>query len=218
MLQRDAEKTLMELTQGLSPSVPMRTARKRITVAAAKAAGFIEAGSGLLMSVASEELGTKEGQFWEVKGDVNDAPYLERMSYDVDPSGEKNEKQAATQLPDFFSTLDEMYEWFSDNGGTVNQVETNTFEGSVGGSSATYEEQGDKISRVATDHEEELQRRADIGNEPPKRTIPESVELDVSNKYKEQGENRELSLSERSDLSEVDEDLEKKGLTGLEFD
>lgn len=217
MLQRDAERTLMELTQGLEPSAPVRTARKRITLASAKAAGFIEAGSGLLMSIANEDLGTKEGQFWEVKGDVNGQPYLERMSYDVDQNVEKKE-EADAEVPHTFSTVDELYEWFNDHGGRVNQIDTKSFEATLNGKSTVYEDQNSKVVITGGNHDEELQRRASNGNEPPVRTLPEGVEMDVLNKYDEAAETRELSLSERSDVSEIKEDIDEKGLDPLTFD
>jgi len=219
MLQRQAEMTLMELTQGLVDQKPQtRTAqRKRIAVAAAKAAGFVEAGSGLYMAVDNKELDTKEGQFWEVKGDVNGQPYLERMSYDVDQDVEKKE-EADVEVPHTFSTVDELYEWFNDHGGRVNQVDTRSFEATLNGQSVVYEDQNSKVVRTGSDHEEELQRRASNGNEPPVRTLPEGVEMDVLNKYDEAAETRELSLSERSDVSEIKEDIDEKGLDPLTFD
>lgn len=59
---------------------------------------------------------------------------------------------------------------------------------------------------------ESSKREADIGNEPPKDTIPEQVELDVTNKFQEIEKERELSTSEKSDLTLLEENLMQKGL------
>jgi len=225
MLQRHAEATLMELTHGLMDAKPIQRSaqKKRIMKSAAKRAGFIEAGSGLMMSVANENLGTKDGQFWEVKGDVDGQPYLERMSYDTDlndgDKGEAFEKKQASAAPESFSTSAELYEWFEDHGGRVSGIGENLYRAvDDTGNVTQYEDRDGAMMRVGGDQEEDMQRRADSGEEPPMKTLPESVELDVSNKYKEQGKTRELSLSEQSDENLVDESLERKGLTGLEFD
>lgn len=218
MLQKEAENTLMELTAGLDAPKPLVRTSKRIPLTAAKAAGFIEAGSDMFMSVDSKDLGTKEGSFWQVKAGNDGQQVLERVGEEF----ELNEDEgvtAASSAPDFFSTTTDMYEWFQENGGSVVDAGSGKYSASTAdGQTCTYTDGNNGVVKEGSDHTEELQRRASNGNEPPIRTIPEQVELDTTNKYQEQGKERELSLSEQSDKTLLEEDLKTKGLSGLEFD
>lgn len=220
MLQADAEKTLAELTEGMIPGeTAQRTASKRITVASAKKAGFVDAGSGLYLSADNEELGTKEGSFWEVKTGDNDVQYLERRSEDSEDSNvtetEAQKKEAEAIFPQSFSTTQEMYEYGEETGYKVSDIGEDQYVISNRyGNRATYQDGGSSVTKIAS----ELSKKADIGNEPPLRTLPPQVELDTQNKYEEQGQERELSLSEEEVLTLVTEDLDKKGLDPLAFD
>ena len=242
MFQKEAEQTLVELTRGLDISgLGQRTAGGRLNtlpIGMTKTAALVQAGSGLYMALGDQEKKIEAGSFWEVKADASGKQYLLRISNEF----EEKPAVTAAQCPEYFPTPEEFYEYFEGSGGKATEDDGFYVGVDSTGERHKYKDTGDKLERVAekeekeaTDHSEELQRRsslktkkdplaavdgifdevektADIGNNPPIDSVPEQVEMDVKNKLDEQGDQRGLSTSEKSDKKQVEDDLIEKGL------
>jgi len=185
-----------------------KQSNQRIKLAKAKLAsfGFEDMGSGMWFFGGSSHLPKiAEGSFWKVI-ESEGKTYLRRSGAEDDVV---EEVVAQAEVPMQFSSESDLEEWFEEHGGSVAMTEEG-FEVNYNGAHYDYQDIGGSWQREASVRVAET-----IG--PQVQNIPEMIELDVTNKYEEIEKDRELSLSEKSDTSILEDDEKMKGIASVKI-